>query len=812
MADPKQQRDINQLSTQDKLGEALNRSLPLLPKEVRERVQELASPESASAIATIGAVYVASHAVGVGELGDIAILEVGAIALGSEVINVAKDLSSFVQVATQAKNEADLDRAAEHLARAVSRVSVDAVAAALTHKAGKVVEEELPQSSELGLVKENSIGTESIPERPSLPKESGQTPKKSEEVVAQLGSYVDDPALSARPRTPEEFEALAKDPAENYQVKPNSQVERTIALELENRGLLKNIVRDTRELPENARSGDFIEDGGAGQIWDVKGFNSSYPGSKGSYTLEKSLESIEREFDNGENVIIDTSKMYPEHIAELYQAVVERGWSESVLWDDPQLSPGKNIEAKISQSKQANLPFVTSALPIVGAAAAQQTQSADAKEAAQTQFETSVSAKIIAKDQPDSSQPEKTDNQPKPNSELAAVKTYEKLIDTQGEYDADYNVTRFKDGDYTARLNNDNSVLSVESADRHVLLVYERNTQKLTVNQPLNEKDTQHFKELQNKLDTSTQEAPKAEHNTQPTKISNIETTGLIAGAATLPEQIRQSEPQEQPQQSSTQPAVNKPVQPVFEPTLFLTRSLSPTERILQKPPQELLDLHTQVEQWKASVPKPVLSHHVQALSQQLDNLKQQHVNLTGLHKQNAWDWKIAQMRGAHRGDFNPIRMDISAYSNARTQFEVSTDKLKEVKEQIGEGQRNLNTAQREAKVFDQWTREPHNEEMLSVAKQLKEPAIAERIQGIQQTVRLFERATQAAQTLGRPAEHMTQLREMKVAYLSGQNDGPNERQTQVMTGDVESAQQQISMQEQFAKQQRMQSSQMERG
>jgi hypothetical protein len=298
--------------------------------------------------------------------------------------------------------------------------------------------------------------------------------------------------------------------------------------------------------------------------------------------------------------------------------------------------------------------------------------------------------------------------------------------------------------------------------------------------------------------------------NARPTKISSLETTGLIAGASTLPEQIRQSQPQEQP--PSSEPVNNKPVQPAFEPTLFLTKSISPTERFLQKPPQELLDLHAQVEQWKASAPKPVQAHHVQALSQQLEQLQQQHVNLTAENKQHAWGWKIAQIRGSHCGDWNPIRMDTSAFSNARTQFNESTSKLEQVKEQIGERQKNLSTAQQEADIFDRWIKEPQNKEMLSVAKQLREPAIAEHIQGIQQTMRLFERATQAAQTIGRPAEHMTKLWEMKVAYLSGQNEGPNERQTQVMTGDVERAQQQISMQEQFAKQQQMQSSQMERG
>jgi hypothetical protein len=536
MADPKQQQDINQLSTQDKLGEALNRALPLLPKEVRERVQELASPESVSAIATIGAVYVASHAAGVGEFGDVAVLGVGAVALGSETINVAKDLSSFIQDATQAKNGADLDRAAEHLASAVSKVSVDAVLAVLTHKAGKVLEEKLPRSAGSGVTKENQLGPSSVLERPSLPRESGQTPKNSEEVVAQLGSYVDDPTLSKRLRTPEEFEDLAKDPAENYQVKANSKVERMVALELENRGLLNHVVRDTRKLPVGSPSGDVIEGGGAGQIWDVKGFNSSFSPKKGGYTLERSLKAIEKEFKNGENVIIDTTKMYPEHIAELRQAVVERGWSERVLWDDPQLSPGKTIESEISQSKQANLPSVVSTLPITGAAAAQQTQSADAKETPQPQrVETSVSAAIISNGQADAIELEKADNQSQPDPELAAVKTYEKLIDTKGEYDSYYNVTRFKDGDYTARLEHDNNALSIESTDKGVLLYYNRDTQKLTPLQPLEEKDIQHFKNAQTKLDTSQQETPKVESSVRPQPVQLL---GKAAPSSISQEQL----------------------------------------------------------------------------------------------------------------------------------------------------------------------------------------------------------------------------------------------------------------------------------
>jgi hypothetical protein len=537
MADPKQQQDINQLSTQDKLGEALNRALPLLPKEVRERVQELASPESVSAIATIGAVYVASHAVGIGELGDAAVLGVGAVALGSEAVNVAKDLSSFVQVATQAKNEADLDRAAEHLASAVSKVSVDTVAAVLAHKAGKVVEEKLPRSVESEVVNKSQMRTLSAPERPPLSKESGQTPINNKEVAAQLGSYLDDPALSTYPRSYEEFEALAKDPAKNSGIDDKSKIERMVVLEQENRGLLKEVVRDNRKLPEGVPSGDFIEDKGAGQVWDVKGFNSSFAGKKGSYKLEEALEAIEGEFNNGESVIIDTSKMYPEHIAELHQAVVERGWSERVLWDDPQLSRGKTIESEISQSKQTKLPAVASTLLITSAAAAQQTQPTEAQETPQPQrVEANLSAKIIASGQADPLEPEKADNQPQADPALSAAQNYEKLIATTGEYDAHYHVTRFKDGDYTARLENDTKVLSVESSDgRGVLFTYDQDTQELTTYHPLEEKDIQHFEEVQTKLDTSKQEAPKVESRVQP---QPVQPTGQAASSSISQDQL----------------------------------------------------------------------------------------------------------------------------------------------------------------------------------------------------------------------------------------------------------------------------------
>jgi hypothetical protein len=67
-------------------------------------------------------------------------------ALGSEAIGVIKDLAGFASGVVNSKTEADLDAAWQQMARAVSTVGVDAVAAVLLHKAGGAMKENIPPS------------------------------------------------------------------------------------------------------------------------------------------------------------------------------------------------------------------------------------------------------------------------------------------------------------------------------------------------------------------------------------------------------------------------------------------------------------------------------------------------------------------------------------------------------------------------------------------------------------------------------------------------------------------------------------------
>jgi len=62
------------------------------------------------------------------------LIGLGALALGKEALTAAKDLTSFVSGALNARSFSDLDRAGQHLARFVATVGVDAAIAVLLHK------------------------------------------------------------------------------------------------------------------------------------------------------------------------------------------------------------------------------------------------------------------------------------------------------------------------------------------------------------------------------------------------------------------------------------------------------------------------------------------------------------------------------------------------------------------------------------------------------------------------------------------------------------------------------------------------------
>ena len=131
-------RDIAGFSQAEKLGEVLILTVQKLPSALGSQLKALINPTSIAVMVGVLGAYTASYAVGVGFVAD-AVMGVSAgLFLGWQARDVAKDLWGFVSY-VNATTEADLDKAADHLAKAIMTVGFDVILGILTKKAaGKV--------------------------------------------------------------------------------------------------------------------------------------------------------------------------------------------------------------------------------------------------------------------------------------------------------------------------------------------------------------------------------------------------------------------------------------------------------------------------------------------------------------------------------------------------------------------------------------------------------------------------------------------------------------------------------------------------
>jgi hypothetical protein len=118
-----------------KLLEAARRAAPKLPAESCGQFAALFSSVNIRITGGVLAFWGASHFFGVGEAADVVLLGVGVVAIGGQAFVAARDLQDYLSIAAGAQTEADLDRAASHLAQAVVTIGVTAFIA-LVMKAG----------------------------------------------------------------------------------------------------------------------------------------------------------------------------------------------------------------------------------------------------------------------------------------------------------------------------------------------------------------------------------------------------------------------------------------------------------------------------------------------------------------------------------------------------------------------------------------------------------------------------------------------------------------------------------------------------
>lgn len=131
--------EISRMSDSDKIGEAINRSLPYIPPDARAIVGSFLQPQTLTIIAGTLVVWVGSHIIGIGEVVDIVLLGVGVVSLGFVVFEGAAALYDCAVDALSARYDPDFEKAGRHFARAVSLLGVSTIQAILLKGQGRAV-------------------------------------------------------------------------------------------------------------------------------------------------------------------------------------------------------------------------------------------------------------------------------------------------------------------------------------------------------------------------------------------------------------------------------------------------------------------------------------------------------------------------------------------------------------------------------------------------------------------------------------------------------------------------------------------------
>lgn len=131
--------NVAAMSMQERVAEAMRRSIPLLPDSSGAAVQAMLAPESVAIVAATLIVWAGSHFFGVGEIVDIILLVAGVFALGFSAFSGARKLYGFAETSVNARTDAGLDKAAGLFAEAVVILGISTIQAILLRGATKAV-------------------------------------------------------------------------------------------------------------------------------------------------------------------------------------------------------------------------------------------------------------------------------------------------------------------------------------------------------------------------------------------------------------------------------------------------------------------------------------------------------------------------------------------------------------------------------------------------------------------------------------------------------------------------------------------------
>lgn len=115
---------------------------------------------------------------------------------------------------------------------------------------------------------------------------------------------------------------LSRDPAKGGRIGSKSIQEGRVGRSLEDTGRLSRLRRDP------TGGAEFIDE--SGRAWDVKGYHSGFGNG---YRLNDAIRGIRTSISRNENVIVDTTKMSSEHVAELASAIAtDTSLAGKIIW------------------------------------------------------------------------------------------------------------------------------------------------------------------------------------------------------------------------------------------------------------------------------------------------------------------------------------------------------------------------------------------------------------------------------------------------------------------------------------------------
>jgi hypothetical protein len=183
--------NIASMSTNEKIGEAIRRSLPFLAPEVRREIEKLLDPKALAIVGGVLGAWLLAHFFGVGEIVDAIVVGAGIVAIGIAVFDGIDELYHFASESISATSDRELDQAGLHFSKAVAILGVQTVLAVLLRSAPKTFKGRRVDVGKPPPFVEGNLSRPPLTSTRGLPAGAGETGPWGNIVISRLGTSAD---------------------------------------------------------------------------------------------------------------------------------------------------------------------------------------------------------------------------------------------------------------------------------------------------------------------------------------------------------------------------------------------------------------------------------------------------------------------------------------------------------------------------------------------------------------------------------------------------------------------------------------------